>query len=362
MKRSLILIGMEWKYLLRQKFLWLLILIGAVFQFFFQVPQKVDLDYSIFDTYNRTHSMEGMDEREKFAISFCQESREQIRNKRETLYQRAVEEKRALQEQNGFEWEYLTAIEKAYKEEIPLNLQEYEGWRFFLYVKTEMDPHSTEWYLILLVTSAGLLLMAKDRENNTLCWSSFTGRGVKASVFLLKTGAIFLYGMCVHLFFTIYYVLLLAWRGGMDMRHMLSAVQNVVDFALCDLHMSILGVCVLAIVLKCLASLLVLFLILLSSFAIRRYLFLFLEGLCVSGLLYYLLYLAVRDKRYGLPYRMSPFAMLKMDRLLTYDAVNLFGHAVDVRLVYGVLWTLLFIGLFLLAYRAWRRFLYANKS
>ena len=362
MKRSLILIGMELKYLLRQKFLWILVLVGIALSVFQAPRSRIDLDYSIYADYNKNHSTEGMSERDQFGIAYWQEKQERIKENRNRLYERALAEKQALTEQSGFRWEYVTAVEKAYSQEINLEIQEYTGWEWFFLVKSDMSPHNTGLFLIILVAAAGLLLMTKDKENHTLFWSSFTGRGAGFSSYLLKIAAVLLYGLCVHIFFTGLYILLLACMGGLDMHHWINAIQNLDQYGLCDLHLNILGTCVLDMVLKCMASILVMFIVLLLTCVIRRYIFLFLAGLCVNGIFYYFLCGTVERRSYSISYRMNPFSILKLDKVLTYDAVNIFNHAVDVRLLFLVLWACILFGLLLLTYRVWRRFLYANES
>lgn len=361
MKKGLVLIGMELKYLLRQKFLWILVLVGIALAAY-QAPRfHYDLDYSFYSEYKESHSMEGMDEAEKFQIEYQKSRRDAILEERQSLYERAVAAERELERESGFEWEYLKTVEGLYGEELPLEVQDYSGWETFFLQRTAMQPHNFSLLQVLIIVSAGLLLMTKDKENGTLFWASITGRGVQLLAYLLRIGAVFIYGFCIQAFFTVFYIFF-CWLAGMDMRHLLYLVQNVPQYGMCDLQLSILGMLIVDIVLKCMVSIMVFLFVLLAACVIKRYIFLFMGGLAVSGVLYYILYTMCTNMNYGLLWRMNPLSIFQLDRFLRYQVVNIWDHAVDARLLVLSAWCVLLFALIALSYRIWRRFLYANGA
>lgn len=362
MKKSLSLIGMELRYLLRQIFLWILIIVGIAFAIW-QLPSAHEKiwDYAVFDEYNRTHSIEGMSDQEKAHVEYLSGLRERTKYKRKALYERAVEEKESLKRQEGYEWEYLTAIEKAYGEEITLEIQDYTGWDIFFLYHTDMQPvNPLDFLLVISTVSGGLLLLTKDRERNTRFWSALTGRGGVFPSFFCKLAAAFLYGLCFQLLFKGFTISLLALVNHFDMRHWLHLIQNTSQFGICDLQISILGLCILDSFLKCILSLMVLLFVFMAAPLVKRYIFLFLGGVTISGVLYYFLFLTCRDKYYSDTWRLNPFSIFKLDKFLAYDVVNIMDHAVDMRVLIACLWTVMLAFLSLFAYKIWRRYLYAG--
>lgn len=361
MKKGLILIGMELKYLLRQKFLWILLLVGIVLTAY-QAPRfHYHLEYSFYSEYNESHSTEGMNDIEKANIAYWQDRLDKTLEERRNLYERAVAAENEVEKESGFEWEYLKAVEKLYEEELPLEIQDYLGWEIALLQRTGMAPHNFSLLQIMIIVSAGLLLMTKDKENGTLFWASITGRGVQLPAYLLRIGAVLIYGFCIQMFFIALYIFFCC-LSGLDMRHLLSLVQHVSQYGMCDLRLSILGLYVVDIVLKCVVSVMIFLFVLLAACVVKRYIFLFLGGLAVSGVLYYIVYTMCNNMNYSLLWRMNPFSIFQLDRFLKFQAVNIWDHAVDVRLLVLSVWSVLLLALVGSAYWIWRKFLYGNRT
>lgn len=211
------------------------------------------------------------------------------------------------------------------------------------------------------MVSAGLLLMTKDKENGTLFWASVTGRGVQLPAYLLRIGAVLIYGFFIQAFF-IALNIFFCWLSGLDMRHLSYLVQNVSQYGMCDLRLSILGLYAVDMALKCMVSVMILLFVLLTACVVKRYIFLFLGGLGVSGVLYYIVYIMCTNMNYGLLWRMNPFSIFQLDRFLRFQAVNIWDHAVDIRLLVLSVWSVLLLVLGAAAYRIWRKFLYANGT
>lgn len=142
MKKGLILIGMELKYLLRQKFLWIMLLAGIALTAY-QAPRfHYEWDYDFYSEYKESHSVEGMDEAERLNIEYWKSKLDSTLEERQSLYERAVAAKGGLERESGFEWEYLKAVEELYEEELPLEVQDYLGWETALLQRTAMQPHN----------------------------------------------------------------------------------------------------------------------------------------------------------------------------------------------------------------------------
>lgn len=364
MKNKVILTGMEFRYLFRQKFLWLLMLLGIAFTIW-RMPRFVCdyLDYDVFAEYNRTHSFENMSEVEKLNVDYWNTKKSDVESRRRTIAEKASKEKGSLTEQERFEREYLTAIETSYGKPLPLEVQDYSGWENFFLFQTSMQPHSPLVFLeIMIITGAGLLLLTKDQENKTLFWASITGKGAEFSSYLIKIMTVFLYGMFVQFIFHVLHVLLLGMVNKMDMRHWFHMIQNIPQFGMCSLQLTILETIVIDAVLKCILSLILFQFVFLFVRILKKYFFLFLGTAGVSGILYGVLYRTCEAKNFDLRWRSNPFSIFQLDRVLMYDAVNIMNHAVDLRVVTGVVWIFCLLLSVAGSYQVWRKYLHVRSS
>ena len=115
------------------------------------------------------------------------------------------------------------------------------------------------------------------------------------------------------------------------------------------------------IILKCVLSILLFLFVFLFAQIMKRYLFLFMGVIALSGSLYYLFYVTNDMKNYDIWWRINPFSVFQLDKILTYDAANIMNHAVDVRVITCISAAIALAGLILCSYRIWREYLYANS-
>lgn len=362
MKNIIFLVFLEFKYLFRQKFLWLLVLIGSVIIVYRMPRFDYEMNYQVFEEFNRTYSYENMSEAEKLIVDYWNTKKVEIEAQREELVKQAIEKKTLLSEDKRFEKEYLTKIETAYDEIIELEVQDYLGWEIFFVHQASMSPHSPICFLeIVIIASAGLLLLTKDRENNTLFWASLTGRGTRFSVYALKLFTVLLYANFVQIIFNGIYIVGLWLVVELDMRHWLNLIQNIPQFGMCDITLNIFTTIILDMMLKSILAFIIMMSVFMFARVLKRYLFMFMSTLAVSGILYYWLFVMCEMKNYGMGYRLNPFSIFQLDRILTYDAVCVMNHAVDIRLItvglcLGILLLLIFG-----CYQVWRKYLYVSS-
>lgn len=362
MKKIIYSSSLEIKYLIRQKFLWLLILIGAMVSIYCMPKFDYKMDYQVFERFNKENSYEGMNDSEKLIVEYWDTKRTDILQQRREIYKQAQEKKKTLAKENQYEEEYLTELQKKYEEEIVLEVQDYLGWEIFFLHRTAMQPHNPISFLvILIITSAGLVLLTKDRENNTLSWAVMTGQGITFKSYLLKITATFLYGIFVQLIYNAIFILSLWKLFHLDMRHWFNAIQNIPQYGLCNIHCNIMGIILLDMLLKNIVSLSLMLVIVLTAYILKKYLFMFLEMLAVSGALYYWLYVLCERKDYCYLWYLNPFLIFQLDKLFTYRAVNIANHAVDIRLILGIGWIGAIIVLITTSYKMWRKYLYVNS-
>lgn len=364
MKNKLIVVSMEFRYLIRQKFLWILLLLGIVFTIW-RMPRFVCdyLEYDVFEQYNVTHSFENMSEVEKLNVDYWNTKKSDVENQRKSLSERAAIEKERLNGQERFEREYLTKIEASYGKPVSLEVQDYSGWEIFFLYHAGMSPHNLLSLLeIIMTASAGLLLLTKDKENNTLFWASDTGKGAEFSSYLFKIMTAFCYGLFIQFIFHGLHILWLWLVNRMDMRHWFHMIQNIPQFGMCSLNLTIIETILTDAVIKSMLSLVLFLFVFLFAMILRKYLFMFLGVAGVSGVLYYVLYSLCKGKNYGIWFRLNLFSVFQLDKVLTYDAVNIFNHAIDLRVVTGVFYG----GLLLLqiagSYQVWRKYLNVCSS
>lgn len=361
MKKSVCLIYLEIKYLFRQKFLWLLVLLGIAVSIYCLPKLNYEMNYQVFEKFNKEHSYEGMSDSEKLIVEYWDTKRTYILQQRKEIYEQAQEKKKTLVKEKRYEEEYLTEIQKKYEEEIVLEVQDYLGWEIFFLHRTAMQPHNPVSFLvILIIASAGLVLLTKDRENNTRSWAVMTGEGTTFKSYLWKIVAAFLYGVFVQLIFNAIFILSLGKIFHLDMRHWFHAIQNIPQYGLCNIRSSIIETILLDMLLKNIVSLSLMLVIVLTACILNKYLFMFLETLAVSGALYYWLFDLCERKDYRFMWYFNPFSIFQLDRLFTYHAVNIANHAVDIRLILGVGWISIIIVLFITSYKVWRKYLYVN--
>lgn len=356
MRNEIRLIHLELRYVSRQKFLWVMLIIGVAITLFRMPRFDYALNYEVFEPYygNRT-------EAEQAIVDYWNVKKSQVLEERAALVQRAVDLKADLSEEQRYEREYFSNIEKYYSQELNLESQDYLGWEIFFSHQTDMSPHNPISMLcVMIIASAGLLLLTKDRENQTFFWASITGKGATLSSFMNKLMAVFLYGILIQMFFNLFYIIWLWLVTNLDMRHWFHLIQNIPQFAACDLHLTILQVIGIDIFLKNVLAVLLLLFVFLFANIIKRYIFMFMGMVSVSGLLYYGFYIVNEQKNYDFWWRVNPFHVFHLDKALTYNAVNLMNHAVDIRTITLVVVMVVIAMLIYCAYLVWRKYLYVN--
>lgn len=378
MKRAWLLISFDLKYLFRQKFLRILFLIGVAFALW-QSPRyrQVDYDYDIF-----TKSYEELDEFQQLEWDLWNYKKEQTLKERERILEKAQDRKVSMREEKdsvqggkdsaqsgknhvqdgvSYEWKYFDKLEKIYSQLIRLETWDYTGWETFFLIRCDMTSHNLVGMLeVILIVSAGLLLLTRERENRTFFWYSWTGCGTKKSLFLLKMVTICGYGMLVHLAYDGVYILYLALVNHLDMRHVSVLIQNITGYGMCDVQISIFIVLCIDILLKCLTSMFVLLFTFLLSLLLKKYLFLFFAGLGIGAGLYYQAFQINQEKNYDLLWRLNPFSSFQLNEVLSFDVIKLGEHAVDIRVAAGIIWVVALIALMQMNYHIWRK--YPNAS
>ena len=352
---KLSVIGFELKYVFRQKFLIVMILI-SVFIIAYRMPRfSYELDYDIFlESYSEEKT-----DAEKRIIKYWNEKKNEIEKERKDLVEKAEEYKTELKDSMIFEKKYLNTIIKRYGNILNLEVQDYLGWEIFFAHQTDMQPHNpVSLSTIIIIVCAGLLLLTKDNENGTLFWAARTGKGGIFSSFMLKIIAIFIYGMLLQIFFTVIYLGWLSFGVGLDMRHWFNLIQNISQYAICDIKINFLEVIVIDMFMKTFMSIAIFLIVFMFSVIFKRYLFLFLTAIATCIFLYYTFYFINGMENYNFGWRMHPLSILKLDRILTYDAVNIFNQAIDIRVIISLMWIVLIITIIVCSYRLWRRYLY----
>lgn len=356
MKNEIHLLHLELTYLFRQKFLWVMLLLGVIVTLFRMPRFDYALNYKVFasDYGERT-------EAEQAIVDYWNVKKDEVLEKRSALAQKASKLKEELSEEQRYEREYFSKIEKYYGQELKLEPQDYLGWEIFFLHQTEMSPHNPLGLLcVLIIASAGLLLLTKDREHRTFFWTSITGKGTVLSSFVNKLLAVFLYGIFIQVFFDLFYVLWLWLVNGLDMRHWLHLIQNIPQFGLCDLQLTILQVLAVDIFLKNMAAVLLFLLVFLFANIFKRYIFMYMSLVSFSTLLYYGIYMINEQKNYDFWWRINPLHVLHLDQALTYDAVNIINHAADVRIITLIAGILVAAVMIYSAYLVWRKYLHGN--
>lgn len=357
MKNTVHLICLEFKFLFRQKFLTLLLLFGIALTLFRMPRFHFEFNYDAFEK-----SRESRTETENLEVEFWDKRKKEVLEERELFVKRAQDLQNDLNEDQRYEREYFEKIEKYYRKPIHLETQSYSGWELFFLHQTSMSPHNiVSFWAHIMIVSAGLLLLTKDRENKTLFWASFTGKGTVFSSFVLKIVTVFFYGVIVQTIFNFIYILWLWLVTGYDMRHFFHLIQNISQFGMCDLRLNILQTLLLDMFLKCVLSILLLMFIFLFAGIMKRYIFLFMSSIAFNGGLYYLFYISNHKNNFDMWWRINPFHIYQLDQALTYHAVNIMNHAVDARVVVGGLTVMTLVVLLIGSYRIWRRYLYAER-
>lgn len=363
MKNNIFLSYLEVKYLFKQKFLWLLLLIGFAIIVYRMPKFNYEMNYHIFEESKQEQSYESMSESERLIVDYWNEKKTYIETHRLEIYEQASKKKEILEERIGFEYEYLTKIENLFSKTIDLDVQDYLGWEIFFLHQTSMSPHSPVCLLeMVLIVSAGLLLFTKDKENNTLFWASITGRGATFASYVLKIIIVIFYAIFIQVLFNGIYIIGLGLVCGLDMRHWFNLIQNIPQYGMCDVQLNIFGTIVIDILLKCLLCLIILMGILVFSQILRKYLFMFMSILGVSGILYYWLYVMCQRNSYGMWWYINPFSIFQLDKILTYDAICIMNHAVDVRVIMGGTWLGILTVLSIVSYQVWRKYINVSSS
>lgn len=356
------IVFLEFKYLFRQKFLWLLVLIGSAIIIYRMPRFDYEMNYQVFQEFNRNYSYENMSEAEKLIVDYWNTKKVEIEDQREAIVKRAIEKQTLLSQEKRFEKEYLTKIASVYDEKIELEVQDYLGWEIFFVHQASMAPHSPVCLLeIIIIASAGLLLLTKDKENNTLFWASITGRGNRFSIYVSKLFVVLFYSTFIQVIYNGIYIAGLGLACGLDMRHWFNLVQNIPQFGMCDISLSILTTIILDMILKSVLAIIIMMTIFLFANVLGKYLFMFMGSIAMSGILYYWLFTLCEMKNFGIRYRLNPFSIFQLNRVLTYDAVCIMNHAVDIRLMIGGIWFCILLLLIFGCYQVWRKYLYVRS-
>lgn len=356
MRNEIHLLRLELKYLLRQKFLWVMLVLGVIITLFRMPRFDYALNYEVFEPYygNRT-------EAEQAIVDYWNVKKSQVTEERAALVQRAVDLKSNLSEEQRYEREYFSNIEKYYSQELNLESQDYLGWEIFFSHQTDMSPHNPMSMLcVMIIASAGLLLLTKDRENRTFFWACITGKGATLSSFVNKLMAAFLYGIFIQIFFDLFYIAWLWLVTGLDMRHWFHLIQNIPQFGTCDLHLTILQVIGIDIFLKDVVGVLLFLFVFLFANILKRYIFMYMSLVSFSGFLYYGFYTVNEQKNYDFLWRVNPFHVFHLDKALTYNAVEIMNHAVDIRTITLIAVMAMIAVLIYGAYLVWRKYLHVN--
>lgn len=360
MKRNFLFIGYELKYLFRQRFLQFLVLMICLFTIY-GTPTGVypkDWDYGIYDRYEKQQSYDNMTENQMTAIEFAKMRIEDILSQRNRIYETAVEQKKNLEHQEGYEWEYLTKAEEVYGKEISLKPRDYRGWESYFASKVMMLQHSKmALFTLMILVSAGLFLLSKDRTNRTLFWASYTGKGAAWSSYSMKLLAIFLYGFCVQLIQIVVQILTLVFISKYDMRQWLEPIQNISAFGNCCFSLNMIELLLLHIALLNIAALFVILFTMLLIRILKRDLLLIVCGMGVTGILYAHVYACDKSQIFDFFWRINPLSVVQMDQVLQYGAWNLAGHAVIVQAGVVCIWVMMLAALYVGAYQMWRRYL-----
>lgn len=360
MRRNLLFIGYELKYLFRQRFLQFLVIMLCLFTLYganVKVYPK-DWDFTFYDRYEKEQSYEGLTENQISDIEFSKMGIEDIKNERNSIYEMAIEQKKGLEPPKGYEWEYLSKAEKIYGEEISLNIRDYRGWGQYFASKVMMFQHSKmALFTLIILVSAGLFLLSKDWTNGTLFWSSYTGKGATWISYCMKILAILLYGFCVQLIQTVIQMFTLVFISGYDMRHWLDPIQNLSAFSTCCFSLNMIGLLILHMFLLNVAALFIIFFTVLFIRILKKDLLLFVSGIGVTGILYAHVYLCDKSRIFNFLWRINPLSVIQMDHVLQYDAWNLADHAILAQTGVACIWTVMLMVLCFGAYQMWRRYL-----
>lgn len=360
MRKTLVLVGMELKYLFRQKFLWLLVLFEIMFLIYCLPKERAVSDYDAIDQYNLTHSLEKMSEEEKIIINFLEYRKTETEKNRISMAQKASEKKERLTEEERYEKEYLETIEKYYGTPVQLEIQNYLGWETFFLGNTSMSPYNISAFInVFIIAASGVLLFVKDKENNTLFWASLTGKGMGWFSYLLKIFSIFLYAVLIHIIFFGVEILGLKYQN-YDMRHWFHSIQNIPQYAMCDLQINMVETILINIVINFILSISIALFVLLFARILKKYVYLFVGVLIVEGGLFYNMLVMFQEKNYDIWWRLNLFSSFQLDKFLTYDAVNIGNHAVDVRGIVFLEHTILLVILVVCSYQIWRKYLYES--
>ena len=360
MKNKILLLQMELKYLLRQKFLWVLIILELAF-IVYCIPEKMnDPSYDAIEQYNITQSFDDMSEWDKIIVEFCNNRKIEIENNRNLLSKNATEKIERLNDYERFEKEYLESIKKYYSKPVQLEAQHYLGWETFFLSNTSMSPYNVSSSIVVfIVAAAGILLLVKDRENNTLFWATQTGKGMRWTSYLLKVFSVFIYSIIVHIVFLGTEILGLVIKN-YDMRHWFYSVINIPQYSMCDLNISILGIILIHVLLNSLLAISVSLLVFIFAMVLKKYIYLFVGVLIVQAGFFYSMLNMHKAKRFDIWWRLNPFSSFQLDRFITYDAINIANHAIDVRYVVGGIHIFVFAILIIISYKVWRK--YTNGS
>lgn len=357
MKKNGSLLFYELRYLLRQKFLICMCILGLLF-LAYAVPKFQS--FTDFDLLQMKEE-DDLNEAEKLILDMWNGKKADVEEERKNLAEEAVRKKESLSATQQYEIEYLSNVQKKYERDLFLEANDYSGWEMFFLHKSGMQPHNPLSLLhVIMIVSGGLLLLAKDRENNTLFWAANTGKGTSVSSFTVKIFATFIYGFFLQLLFSILYILWLWLWGEYDMRYWFYPIQNVPGYGLCDFQFPIFSCILIDIFLKCIVGLIITYFVFLFALFLKRYLFLFIGGSVVSGVLYYIMSVMIEWKNFDMWWRLNPFSVFLLNQTLSYDAVNLFNHAVDARWIVGIVWGIMLMVFLSGSYRIWRR--YSNES
>lgn len=356
MRNEIHLLRLEVIYLLRQKFLWIMLLLGAIITLFRMPRFDYELNYKVFapDYGERT-------EAEQAIVDYWNVKKAEVLEKRSALAQKASKLKEDLSKEHRYEREYYSKIEKYYGQDLKLESQDYLGWEIFFQHQTDMSPHNPLGLLcVIIIGSAGLLLLTKDIENKTFFWASITGKGTVLSSFMNKLLAVFLYGIFIQVLFDLFYILWLWLVTGLDMRHWFHLIQNIPQFGTCDLHLTILQVIGIDIFLKDVVGVLLFLFVFLFANILKRYIFMYMSLVSFSGFLYYGFYTVNEQKNYDFLWRVNPFHVFHLDKALTYNAVEIMNHAVDIRTITLIAVMAMIAVLIYGAYLVWRKYLHVN--
>lgn len=363
MKRNGLCIGYELKYLFRQRVLQFLILAICLFTLY-GAPTEMypeDWDHTFYRKYEEQQSYEGMTDNEITAIEFAEMEIEGIQNQRKYVYEMAVSQKQSLNQQEGFQREYLTKAEKIYGKKLSLKIGDYKGWESYFASKAMMLQHSKmALFTLVILVSSGLFLLSKDRTNRTLFWASYAGRGATRSSYTIKLLAIFIYGFCVQVVQSMVQILSLIFISKCDMSYWLEPVQNLSAFGNCCFALNMVSLFFLHMFLLNVAALFVILFTVLFIRVLKKELILFVSGIGVTGILYIHVYACDKSGIFDFLWRMNPLSVMQMNQVLQYDAWNVGEHAVLAQLGVAGIWTALLIVLYIGAYYTWRA--YVNEA